>query len=178
MTPSDTALVVVDVQERLLATMADRVDLLSAIEKLVRSAAVLKIPTLVTLQYVKGLGPVCAELGAITTGLPQFEKLTFSCCGSDDFTQSINKLNRKRIILCGVETHVCIQQTALDLVAAGHTVYITADAVLSRREYDREIAITRMRDAGVIITTVESAVFELVAEAGTSQFKEILPIFR
>ena len=178
LTPQNAALVVVDVQERLMAAMARRAETVTAVEKLFRAARILQLPALVTLQYVKGLGPLCAELAEATAGLPVLEKLTFSCCGSEEFVTAVKGLRRPRIILCGVEAHVCVQQTAIDLMDAGYFVSVTADAVCSRRDLDRDVAIARLRDCGAVITTVETAVFELLREAGTPQFKQVLPLFR
>ena len=161
-----------------MAAMARRGETVAAVDKLVRAARILQLPTLVTLQYVKGLGPLCAELADATAGLPVLEKLTFSCCGSEEFVRTVRGLNRQRIILCGAETHVCVQQTAIDLMNAGFYVNVTADAVCSRRETDYAIAIARLRDCGAVITTVESAVFELLRAAGTPQFKACLPLFK
>src|SRR5450432_4340939 len=140
LTPQNTALVVIDAQQRLLAAMPDRAQFLATIDRLIRSAKILDLPTLITLQYAKGLGPLCVELEESTKGIPQIEKMTFSCCGSEQFTRAIENFNRPNIILCGVETHVCVQQTALDLIAAGRAPYITADAVTSRHASDNDIA--------------------------------------
>jgi Isochorismatase family len=168
----------VDVQERLMAAMPRRAETLSAVDRLIRAAKILNLPTLVTLQYVKGLGPLCTELADSTRDSTPIEKLTFSCCGSDEFNSTLKKLTRPKIILCGVETHVCVQQTALDLIAEGIEVYIAADAVSSRRDADAHISLERLRHAGAIVTTVESIVFELLQEAGTPLFKQILPLFK
>jgi nicotinamidase-related amidase len=178
LTPQNSALVIIDVQEKLMNLMSRRAEALSAMQKLIGAARVLKIPTLVTAQYVKGLGPVCPEIVEATPGLSAMEKLAFSCCGSDEFSRAIKELRRQRILLCGIETHVCVQQTAIDLMAGDHFVYIAADAVCSRHEIDYATAIERLRDCGAVITTVESAVFELLRESGTEQFKQILPLFK
>ena len=178
LTPQNTALVVVDVQEKLMAAMARRSETVAAVDKLVRAARILQLPTLVTLQYVKGLGPLCTELTEATAGLPVMEKLAFSCCGSEEFMSAIRGLHRQRIILCGAETHVCVQQTAIDLMNAGFYVNVIADAVCSRHDADYWVAIARLRDCGAVITTVETAVFELLREAGTPQFKACLPLFK
>ena len=177
LTPQNTALVVVDVQERLMVAMARRAETVAAVDKLVRAARILQLPALVTLQYVKGLGPLCAALAEATAGLPVMEKLTFSCCGSAEFISTIKGLRRPRIIVCGVEAHVCVQQTVIDLLK-DYSVYVPVDAICSRRDLDRDMAIARLRDCGAVITTVESAVFELLREAGTPQFKQVLPLFK
>lgn len=147
-------------------------------DKLARAARILQLPALVTLQYVKGLGPLCAELTEATAGWPVMEKLAFSCCGSNEFVSTIKELRRQRIVLCGAEAHVCVQQTAIDLMNAGFVVNVAADAICSRRDFDRDVAIARLRDCGAVITTVEATVFELLREAGTPQFKACLPLFK
>jgi len=157
--------------------MARRAEVLAAIQKLIGAARVLKLPTLVTAQYIKGLGPVCAEIVEATPGITPMEKLAFSCCGSEEFLRSLKDLRRQRIILCGIEAHVCIQQTAIDLMK-DYFVYVCADAICSRQWHDHKVAVERMRDCGAVITTVESAVFELLREAGTPEFKQVLPLFK
>jgi len=177
LTPQNSLLVVVDVQEKLMQTMPRRAELLSAIEKLVRVARLLEIPILLTAQYVKGLGPVCPEITAAAGGAAPLEKLAFSCCGSEEFMRAVKDLRRPRILVCGIEAHVCVQQTAIDLMK-DYFLYIVADAIASRHEVDYPVAIDRMRDCGAVITTVESAVFELLREAGTDRFKNVLPLFK
>lgn len=178
LTPQNSALVIVDVQEKLMKLMPQRAELLAAAQKLARAAKILKVPTLVTLQYVKGLGELCAEIAEATPGITPMEKLAFSCCGSEEFTRAIKDLRRQRILLCGIEAHVCVQQTAIDLMAADHFVYIVTDAIGARHDLDYRGAIERLRDCGAVITTVESAVFELLREAGTDQFRQVLPLFK
>jgi isochorismate hydrolase len=177
LTPQNAALVVIDVQEKLMNVMPRRVEMLAAIQKLIGAARVLQVPTLVTAQYIKGLGPVCAEIVKATPGITPLEKKTFSCCGSEEFLRAVKDLWRRRIILCGIEAHVCVQQTAIDLMK-NYMVYIVADAVCSRHRHDHKVAIERLRDCGAVITTTESAVFELLRESGTEEFKQILPLFK
>src|SRR5580698_1661134 len=172
LTPQNTALVVIDVQEKLMNVMLRRDEMLASIQKLIGAARVLQLPTLVTAQYIKGLGPVCTEIVQATPGVTPLEKMTFSCCGSEEFLHAVKDLRRQRIILCGIEAHVCVQQTAIDLMK-DYFVYVTADAVCSRHEIDYTVTIERLRDCGAVITTVESAVFELLRESGTEQFKQI-----
>jgi nicotinamidase-related amidase len=177
LTPQNTALVIIDVQEKLMAAMPRRAELLAAVQKLLGAARVLKIPALLTAQYVKGLGPVCLEILEAAPGITPIEKLAFSCCGSEEFVRAMKSLGRQRLIICGIEAHVCVQQTAIDLME-DYFVYVPADAICSRKRHDHKVAVERMRDCGAVITTVESAVFELLREAGTDQFKQILPLFK
>ena len=177
LTPQNAALVIIDVQEKLMNIMPRRAETLAAIQKLIGAAQVLKLPTLVTAQYIKGLGPVCTEIAKATPGITPLEKMAFSCCGSEEFLRTVKDLRRQRIILCGIEAHVCVQQTAIDLMK-NYIVYIATDAVCSRHRHDHKVAIELLRDCGAVITTVESAVFELLRESGTEQFKQILPLFK
>jgi isochorismate hydrolase len=177
LTPQNSALVVIDAQEKLMNVMPRRAELIAAMQRLIGAARILQIPTLVTAQYIKGLGPVCAEIADAAQGVQPIEKTSFSCGGSDEFMRTVKDLRRQRLILCGIETHVCVQQTAIDLMK-DYFVYVCADAVGSRHEIDYPVAIERLRDCGAVITTVESAVFELLRQAGTDQFKQILPLFK
>jgi nicotinamidase-related amidase len=177
LTPQNTALVVIDVQEKLMDVMPRRAEMIASIQKLIDAARILKLPTLVTAQYVKGLGPVCPEIVKATPGIAPIEKTAFSCCGSEEFMRAVKDLRRQRIILCGIEAHVCVQQTAIDLMK-DYFVYVVADAIGSRHRHDHKVAVERLRDCGAVITTVESAVFELLRESGTDQFKQILPLFK
>jgi isochorismate hydrolase len=177
LTPQNAALVVIDVQEKLMNVMSRRAEMMASLQKLIGAAGVLKLPTLVTAQYTKGLGPVCKEIAEAAPGITPMEKMAFSCCGSEEFVRAMKDLRRQRIILCGIEAHVCVQQTAFDLMK-DYIVYVCTDAIGSRQWHDHKVAVERMRDCGAIITTVESAVFELVREAGTAQFKQILPLFK
>jgi isochorismate hydrolase len=177
LTTENAALVVIDVQDKLMNVMPRRAEVIAAIQKLIKAAQVLKLPTVVTAQYIKGLGAVCNEITEITQGIATIEKTTFSCCGSEEFTRALKELRRQRIILCGIEAHVCIQQTAIDLMK-DYFVYVAADAICSRQRHDHKVAVARIRDCGAVITTVESAIFELLRESGTEQFKQILPLFK
>src|SRR5579859_2445547 len=126
LTTENAALVVIDVQDKLMNVMPRRAEVMASIQKLIKAAQVLKLPTLVTAQYIKGLGPVCNEIAEIIQGIIPIEKTTFSCCGSEEFTRAVKDLRRQRIILCGIEAHVCVQQTAIDLMK-DYFVYVAAD---------------------------------------------------
>jgi nicotinamidase-related amidase len=177
LTPQNSALVAIDVQEKLMNIMPRRAELIAGVQKLLGAARVLKIPAVITAQYVKGLGPVCSEILEAAPGIAVIEKTAFSCCGSEHFVQAVKELRRQRILVCGIEAHVCVQQTAIDLMK-DYFVYVVADAISSRHRHDHKVAVERMRDCGAVITTVESAVFELLRESGTEEFKQILPMFK
>src|SRR5258708_5919220 len=150
LTSQNAALVVIDVQDKLMNVTPRRAETLASIPKLIAAARILKLPTLVTAQYIKGLGPVCAEIVNATPGIAPLEKMTFSCCGSEEFLRALKDLRRQRIILCGIEAHVCVQQTAIDLMK-DYIVYIATDAISSRHETDYAVAIERMLDCGAVI---------------------------
>ncbi|HWW91034.1 MAG TPA: isochorismatase family protein [Solirubrobacteraceae bacterium] len=166
LTRERTALVVVDVQESFRPyTSFDGVA--SACAKLVQAARILEVPALVSEQYPKGLGHTAPEVGI--TDEPLVEKTMFSAARADGFDLG----GREQAIVCGIETHVCVSQTVHDLLAEGVEVHVPADAVGSRHEIDYERGLERMQRAGAIISTVEAALFELLARAGTPEFKAV-----
>jgi nicotinamidase-related amidase len=138
---------------------------------LIDVARTLNQPIQATEQYPKGLGSTVPELARHLPRRP--EKTAFSCCAIPDVVGTFQREGRPRVLLCGIETHVCVLHTALDLIAEGFRVYVAADAVASRGPYDHQIALERMRQAGVILTTAEGAAFELVGGAGHPGFKAV-----
>lgn len=172
-----TVLLVVDLQEKLLPAIHEGDQVLENARRMVAAAGVLEVPVLVTEQYPAGLGPTCAGLRECLAGAPAVEKTRFSAC-VPAITDSLTELARPVVVVVGVETHVCVQQTVLDLLRAGYTPCVCADAVGSRRPLDRDVAIERMRQAGAVVTTTESVIFELIGEAGTELFKRILKIVK
>ncbi len=169
---------VVDIQEKLLPAMAEADSCLVAAGKLIRACHVLTVPVLVTEQYPAGLGPTCKPLVELLgEQAHRVEKLSFTAC-TPQITELIERVGARQVIVCGIETHVCVQQTVLDLLRKGLEVWLCADAVSSRRPFDREIALKLMRHAGAAVTTVESVIFELLGQAGTPEFKEILKIVK
>jgi nicotinamidase-related amidase len=172
-----SALLVVDVQEKLLPAIDGAEQCLAAAQKMVQSAKVLGIPILVTEQYPAGLGHTCPSLRQLLADAPIEEKIRFSAC-VEGITHRLAERSRRTVIVVGIEAHVCVQQTVLDLLRAGYLPYVCADAVSSRRPLDRDTALARMRQAGAIVTTVESAIFELLGEAQGDRFKQILKIVK
>ena len=171
MRAEDTTLLVVDVQEKLMPHIAKQEKVIANIARLLDAAKLASIPLFATEQYPKGLGPTVSDLAdRLTTS---FDKLTFSCLGHEAVQTHLAQLSRPKVLLCGVETHVCIQQTAFDLMAEGYQVYLPVDAVSSRHEDDHLVAIRRMESHGVVITTVEACLFEWCERAGTDLFKEV-----
>ncbi len=168
-----TVAMVVDIQERLFPHI-DRYELLEKnCRILIQGLQHLNIPLLVTEQYPKGLGPTIASLQSLLTESLPIEKLTFSCCGEEAVTAQLGKWNRKNVIVFGIESHVCVLQTTLDLLELGYQPIVIEDCTFSRKASDKHTAISRMEQSGALISTFESILFELCRTAGTEEFKGI-----
>lgn len=171
MSPADTGLLVIDVQDKLLAKIPNAEALVRNVAFLVDGAKLLGLPVQATEQYPKGLGPTTAELARRLPDRP--DKVAFSCCAVPSVVATFHREARTKVVLAGMETHVCVLQTALDLLAADFLVYVPVDAVASRYAVDAEYALRRMESAGAILTTSETAVFEWVGGADSPKFKEV-----
>ena len=171
MSRGDTALLVVDVQEKLLPAIADGRRVIWNVRRLVDGAKIVGLPAVATEQYPKGLGPTVSELSKRLG--PASAKLTFSCGGCGELFEDLRARGIYKILVCGTEAHVCVQQTVLDLLADGWRVYLAVDAVGSRFEIDLRTALERMNSAGATLTTTEAALFEWCEIAGTAEFKQI-----
>jgi nicotinamidase-related amidase len=169
----DAVLVVVDFQERLMPVMKDNKDLEKNAIKLIQGCKIMGVPILVTQQYTKGLGPTVANIHLALGEYVPIEKTSFSSMGEGVFKESLAATNKKTVILIGIETHVCVLQTALDLIEAGYSVFLVEDCVSSRSGNDRKYAIMRMVNSGVTITTYESVLFELLKGAREPGFKDV-----
>lgn len=173
-----TALLVVDVQEKLLPHIHNARQVVEQVGRLIDGANVLGIPVLVTEQYRKGLGPTVEPLSRrLAEAVCREEKLKFSAC-IEPIRQALSSRGVGAVLVCGIEAHVCVLQSCLDLLDCGYVTAVATDAIGSRRENDLEAALARMIQAGVVPTTVESALLELVHEAGGSKFKAVLPIIK
>lgn len=176
-----TQLVVVDIQEKLLPFISEHEQVLAQAGRMIRAAVELDLPITVSEQYVRGLGPTRPEINDALGGpenFERFEKLAFSLCRDEPLRHRVVALKRPQVLLVGIETHVCVLQTALDLLGVPAQPVVLADAVGSRRPQDHAMALERMRPAGVVVSTVESAIFELLERSGTELFKRILPIVK
>lgn len=169
----DTLLIVIDYQERLVNVMERAAQVTGEITRLVKAMKMLGVPVLVTEQYKKGLGPTVAAVSEWIDEASVIEKMTFSCCGKEDFWNRLKQDHRPQIIVTGIETHVCVLQTVLDLLANGYQAHVPVGATCSRSDANRDNALSRMERAGAILTNFESVLFELLIEAGTDSFKEI-----
>lgn len=176
MSIGDTALLVIDVQERLVPAIAEHQRVVWNIRRLIDGAKLLGLPVVATEQYPKGLGRTVPELAERLGEIPS--KLTFSCLGCPEVFETLKIQGIYKLLLAGIEAHVCVEQTALDLLAAGWRVYLAVDAVGSRRDIDYRTALDRMDSSGATLTTTEAALFEWCREAGTPAFKEISRLVR
>jgi len=174
---NQTVLAVVDVQEKLARVMPDRTALEDALGRLIRGAAVLELPVLWVEQNPDGLGPTVAALAKLLPGRP-IVKRSFSCCGAPAFMEALAATGRKQVLLAGIEAHICIWQTTAELRAAGYAVEVPADATASRTALNKEVALERIRAAGAGVTSVETALFELLGAAEGPKFKAILRIVK
>ena len=177
--PDNALILVVDMQESFLKSIFEADRLVENVNKLIRGANILRIPVISTVQNRKALGEVIPTVKTLLPALlPPFDKMTFNCFANAGIASEIARSGRKQIILCGMETHICISQTALGLTAASHQVHVAADAVSSRTHENWQGGLNRMRQSGVFVTSVEAALYELLHEAGTADFRDILAIIK
>jgi nicotinamidase-related amidase len=169
----DCCLVIVDVQGKLAQLMVNKEALFKNLQILITAAQVLEIPILWCQQVPEALGPTVPEIAELLASHEPIDKASFSCCGVEAFTAELNALGREQVLLCGIETHVCVYQTAMDLMEGGLDVTVVADAVSSRTEQNRQIALTRLAAEGAHISSTEMALFELLRTAKHPQFKQI-----
>jgi len=174
--PERCSLVVVDIQERLLAPIFEKERLIRNSQLLIRLANILHIPVLPTTQYAKGLGPIVSEIASLLPPTPVINKMEFGCFGSDEFCAAVKSLpgRRNTLLLCGMESHICVTQTALGALNQGYLVHVASDAVSSRTEWNWKIGLRRMEAAGAVISSTEMMMYELMRASGTPVFKEML----
>lgn len=172
-----TALLVIDVQERLMPVIQDAQRIFDNVNKLLRGAETLGLETIITEQYPKGLGNTCKEIQ-----LPQtpniIEKVCFSCMMSDPVSDQLKLTNVKDLVICGAESHICVLKTTLDALKAGYNVHVVADAVGSRTAENKQLALERMRQSGAFIVSTEMILFMLLDKAGTDEFKAISKLIK
>jgi len=170
-------LVVIDIQQKLLPPIFQKEQLVRNAQLLIRAAQILKIPALISTQYAKGLGGTVPEIASLLAGTVEIDKTLFSCFGSDAFCAAVKRLpgNRNTLLLCGMESHICVAQTALGALREGYFVHVASDAVSSRTEWNWKIGLDRMRAAGVVISSTEMMIYELMRASSSAAFKELLP---
>jgi len=186
--PAECALIVIDIQEKLLPPIFERDRVVKNSQLLIRAARILDIPTIATTQYAKGLGDVVPEVKSLLPNDPSnqaIDKQMFSCFGSDVFCSILKRLpnlspglrdlgRKNTLLLCGMESHICVAQTALAALREGYLVHVASDAVSSRTEWNWKIGLDRMRAAGAVISSTEMMIYELLRSSGTEEFKKML----
>ena len=174
------SLIVIDIQEKLLPPIFQKEQLVKNSQLLIRLAGILKIPQLVTVQYSKGLGNTVPEIAQLLPGCEVIDKQIFSCFGSEVFCSVLKRMpgRRNTVLLCGMESHICVMQTALAALREGYIVHVASDAVSSRTEWNWKIGLERMRAAGAVISSTEMMVYELLRSSGSPAFKELLPYLK
>ena len=171
-------LVVVDVQGKLAQLMHNKAALFKHIQILIKAAKLLTVPILWCQQCPQALGATVLQIAQLLTDNEPINKSSFSCCGDEQFNSKLKALNRRQVVLCGIETQVCIYQTAVDLLDKGYDVDVIADAVSSRTQENKQIALSRMKSKGANISCVEMALFELLKTAEHPQFKQIAKLIK
>lgn len=171
-------LLVVDIQERLLPAMSEPERVVGNTLRLVRGATILGLPIFATEQYPAGLGRTVEPLATAIPGFAPFAKLAFSACGAAGLLAALEARGVSDVILCGIEAHVCVSQTGLDLLERGRRPFVVADAVSARTPDSHRLGVGRMRDAGAAVVSTEMALFELLEQAGTDEFKRILTLVK
>jgi nicotinamidase-related amidase len=174
----NTVLVAIDFQERLFPAMHDKERLLKQVVRLIRGAGVLEVPVILTEQYPKGLGPTLPEIAGLLPDVKPVEKTCFSCCDAESFRTALDGLNRKQVLICGIEAHICVYQTAVALLRAGYEVQVVADCISSRNPENKAVSLIKMNALGIPPTTMEMALFELLKVASGDKFKQISNIVR
>jgi nicotinamidase-related amidase len=178
LTTEKTCLLIIDIQKRILPVIKDHELVVENTLKLIRGFKAMSLQIYFTEQYPKGLGPTEEQIANELEGIQPIEKMTFSCSGAGKLFNILKEKNHSQIVVCGIESHVCVQQTVVDLIENGFQVNLAADAVSSRRKKDYNIALSRMRNNGAEVTTTESILFELLNVCGTDVFKQVSKIVK
>lgn len=166
-------LLIIDIQEKFKDIIQDAEVVIKNMSRLIKAANILKIPVIYTEQYPQGIGPTVEVLKEDLASASYFEKIYFSCCKDNNFMGHLKLLNKKQVLVCGVETHICVNKTVHDLLEAGYSAHVIRDAVSSRSELNLQVGIDKMRDSGAIISCVEMALFEIMMHSKHEKFKEV-----
>jgi nicotinamidase-related amidase len=180
LTPEQCVLIVVDIQEKLLPAIANKELLMKNAQLLIRLAGMIGLPILSTTQYARGLGGTVPEISSLLSNSPALDKTEFGCFNNSGFCTAIKTLpgSRTTVLLCGMETHICVMQTALGAMNQGYLVHVASDAVGSRSEWNYHIGLNRMQDAGAVISSTEMMMYELLRSSSSPTFKELLPYLK
>jgi nicotinamidase-related amidase len=174
----NTILVMIDIQGKLWNVMSEKETLLENARKLIKGIQVLGIPIILTEQNPQGLGPTLPELMQLMPDVKPLTKFSFSCGREEAFQKALHSSGRKQVLICGIESHICVYQTTLELLKSGYEVHVVADVVSSRLERNREIALSRMQSEGAKLTVTEMALYELLQTAENPRFKEMLKVVK
>lgn len=177
-TAEDTVLVIIDIQEKLFRVIHEKENLSANTVKLVTGIRSLDIPVILTEQNPAGLGPTLPEISSLLSDIEPVVKFDFSCCKEEAFLRKLEEVKRNQLILCGIETHICVYQTALDLADMGYEVQVAVDCVSSRTSDNRDTALSRLELEGIMPTSVEMIIFELLGTAKHDKFKEISALIK
>jgi nicotinamidase-related amidase len=177
-TPADTALVFVDIQGKLATLMYEKERLFANLVRMARGAQALEVPIIWNEQLPDKLGDTIPELKAALAGMTPLVKKSFSACGNPDFVQELDRLGRMNILLTGIETHICVYQSAMDLLDAGYRVHLVIDATSSRLEHNYHLGVQRIKDAGASLTSVEMCLLELQKIAEGDRFRQLIQIIK
>lgn len=177
-TKENSAVLLIDYQERFVPVLKENEETLKNIKMLLSGANIYKVPIYVSEQVPEKLGPTINELKELTKGAKYFSKKAMSCCGQPGFVDELKSKNIKKIAVCGIEAHVCVLQTSLDLLHNGFQVHLATDAITSRIPYNKPIAVEKIKSAGAIISSVETILFEMAYEAGSEEFKKLQGLFK
>ncbi len=169
----ESVLLIVDIQEKLAAVMKEREKVVGNSLHLIELAKMINVPVMTTEQYPKGLGKTVPEIREALPAYDPIEKMTFDCCGEPAFLKNVKGHGRRAVILTGMETHICVLQTCIGLLKAGINVHVVRDAVCSRTKENWKSGIEFMREAGAVVTSTETVLFQLLKTAGTEEFKKI-----
>lgn len=169
----DAVLLIIDIQERLAVVMKEKENVVKNCRHLIELAKMINLPIVVTEQYPKGLGRTVPELQSAIPDYKPIEKIAFNCCGEPAFLAELRKLGKKKLIVCGMETHICVLQTTVGLLRDGFMPHVVQDAICSRTEENGKTGIEFMRNAGAVVTCTETVLFQLLKVAGTEDFKKI-----
>lgn len=174
----NTFLLLIDIQDRLYRAMPDKEELLANVRKLIVGIKAFGIPIVMSEQYPEGIGKTIPEIAELLPDVQGIRKMSFSCCANRDCNSAMAATERNQVLIAGIEAHVCVYHTAMHLQEGGYEVQVVADAVSSRSPRNRDIGIQKMRDAGIAITSVEIALFELLRTAEADKFREISKILK
>ena len=174
----DTGLVIVDVQDKLMPVIERREEITKNIIMLVHLARLFNLPILLTEQHSKWLGSTLQEIREVLPEYSPVEKIDFNCCAVDLFNRNLERMGLKNIILAGVESHICIMQTCIGLLAKGYQIHIPQDAVGSRKEENRQVGLELMRGVGAVITSTETVIYQILKRGNTKEFREMLKLVK